>query len=151
MPKNLRSVACLEPADDLTAETVFDAQLGEDFARRVMMRLAEEYRRQGKESAISSGSDAFELKGRRSADSYEKSAKELGLSLAGVKTLVCRMRKRFAAFLRDEVAKTVLDPADIDARDSCIVRGAGRHRRTLREMNSDPRTEFGTIRGRNAL
>jgi hypothetical protein len=55
------------------------------------------------------------LNGNENVGSYEESARKLGLSLAAVKTLVFRMRKRFAAFLRSEVAQTVLDPADIDA------------------------------------
>jgi hypothetical protein len=53
--------------------------------------------------------------GTQDADSYEEAAQELGLSLAGVKTQVCRLRKRFKIFLRHEVAQTVLDPGEIDA------------------------------------
>ena len=79
------------------------------------MRLSEEYRCQRKERAFESLRIHLNLKGGETSGSYERSANELGLSLAAVKTQVHRMRKRFAAFLRDEVAKTVLDPADIDA------------------------------------
>jgi RNA polymerase sigma factor (sigma-70 family) len=106
---------CLERIDDLTAATVFDAHWARILIDRVMMRLSEEYRRQNKASAFERLRVHLNLKGDETTGSYEKSAKELGLSPAAVKTLVCRMRKRFAALLRNEVAKTVLDPADIDA------------------------------------
>jgi RNA polymerase sigma factor (sigma-70 family) len=105
----------LEPTEDLTAETIFDARWANILIDRTMMRLSEEYRRQGKERTFERLRIHLNLKGDKTACSYEQCAKELGLSLAAVKTLVFRMRKRFAAFLRDEVAKTVLDPAEIDA------------------------------------
>lgn len=106
---------CLEPADDLTAETVFDAQWAKVLTEKVTMQLAEEYRRQGKANVFERLRVHLKLAGNETAVSYEKSAQELGLSPAGVKTLVCRMRKRFAALLRTEVARTVLDPSEIDA------------------------------------
>jgi DNA-directed RNA polymerase specialized sigma24 family protein len=104
----------LEAVDYLTAETVFDAQWAKLLLERVIALLAEEYRRQGKASYFEQLRSHLNLGSGEKADSYEKDAKELGLSTAGVKTLVFRMRKRFATFLRNEVAKTVLDPADID-------------------------------------
>jgi DNA-directed RNA polymerase specialized sigma24 family protein len=105
----------LEPADDLTAETVFDAHWAKFLIERVMMRLSEEYRRQGKANLFARLRVYLNLMGSDNADRYEEAAKELGLSLAGVKTLVFRMRKRFATFLRNEVAQTVMDPGDVDA------------------------------------
>jgi DNA-directed RNA polymerase specialized sigma24 family protein len=105
----------LEPVDDLTAQTVFDARWATILLDRVMVRISEEYRRQSKASAFELLRMHLNLKGDETSVSYERSAKQLGLSLAAVKTQVCRMRKRFAAFLRDEVAKTVFDPSDIDA------------------------------------
>jgi RNA polymerase sigma-70 factor (ECF subfamily) len=105
----------LEPTEDLTAETVFDARWANVLIDRVMMRLSEEYRRQGKADAFERLRIHLNLKGDETTCSYEKSAQELGLSPGAVKTLVFRIRKRFGALLRDEVSKTLLDPADIDA------------------------------------
>ena len=105
----------LETTEDLTAETVFDARWANVLIDRVMMRISEEYRRQGKEDAFERLRIHLNFKGDETTCSYEQSAKELGLSLAAVKTLVFRIRKRFAALLRDEVSKTLVDPADIDA------------------------------------
>jgi len=105
----------LETTDDLTAETLFDAQWARLLVERVMMQLSEEYRRQGKATMFERLRVHINLNGSASGDSYQETAKELGLSLAGVKTLVFRMRKRFATLLRNEVAQTVMDPGDIDA------------------------------------
>jgi len=105
----------LEQADDLTAETVFDAQWANVLIERVKVRLAEEYRRRGKADYFERLHVHLNLTGDKTGASYETSAQELGLSLAGVKTLVSRMRKRFAALLRNEVAETVLDPSEIEA------------------------------------
>lgn len=105
----------LEPADDLTPETVFDAHWAKVLIERVLMRLAEEYRRGGKANFFERLRVHLNVVGEKTAASYETSAQELGLSRTAVKTLVCRMRKRFAALLRTEVARTVLDPSEIDA------------------------------------
>jgi len=105
----------VEPADKLTAETIFDANWAKLLIERVITRLSEEYRRQGKGSHFEQLRSHLNLEGGEGTASYERAAKELGMSAAGVKTLIHRMRKRFATFLRNEVAKTVLDPADIDA------------------------------------
>jgi DNA-directed RNA polymerase specialized sigma24 family protein len=113
----------LEPTDNLTAETVFDAQWAKLLVERVITRVSEEYRRQGKASYFEQLRSHLNLGSGKSADSYEKAAKKLGLSAAGLKTVVCRMRKRFATFLRNEVAKAVLDPSDIDAEIHALYEG----------------------------
>jgi hypothetical protein len=51
---------------------------------------------------------------RRPTPSYEELATTLGVSAGGVKTLVHRLRKRYSALLREEVARTVSDPGEID-------------------------------------
>ena len=46
--------------------------------------------------------------------SYEQVADQLQVSIGAVKTLIHRLRKQFAALLREEVARTVSDPLEID-------------------------------------
>ena len=46
--------------------------------------------------------------------SYEQAADQLQVSIVAVKTLIHRMRKQFTTLLREEVARTVSDPAEID-------------------------------------
>ena len=106
---------CLKAADDLTAEKFFDAQWAKFLIERVMMQLSKEYRRQGKEPLFARLRVHLDLVGSGGADRYQEAAKEFGLSVSGVKTLVFRMRRRFATLLRKEVAQTVMDPAEIDA------------------------------------
>ena len=105
----------LEPTDDLTGETVFDAHWAKFLLERVTLRLAEEYRSAGKANVFERLRVYLSIVGGEDAESYEEAAQELGLSVGGVKTQVCRLRKRFAMFLRYEVAQTVLDAGEIDA------------------------------------
>ena len=47
--------------------------------------------------------------------SYEEVAKQLDLSVAAVKTLIHRLRKRNTAIVREEIMRTVSDAADVEA------------------------------------
>ena len=53
--------------------------------------------------------------GSRTSTSYEGAARALGVSAAGVKTLLHRLRRRHGQLVRDEVARTVADPAQVEA------------------------------------
>jgi hypothetical protein len=46
--------------------------------------------------------------------SYDEVASRLQVTTGAVKTHVHRLRKRYAALLREEVGRTVSDPAEID-------------------------------------
>lgn len=46
---------------------------------------------------------------------YEVVADQLKVSVAAVKTLIHRFRKRYTALVREEVIRTVPDSADVDA------------------------------------
>lgn len=54
------------------------------------------------------------LLGEGSDDGYSAPGTRLGLSEGGVKTVVRRMRLRFAALLREELAQSLADPADVE-------------------------------------
>jgi len=41
-------------------------------------------------------------------------ANQLHITIGGAKTLIHRLRKRYTALLREEVGRTVSDPAEID-------------------------------------
>jgi RNA polymerase sigma-70 factor (ECF subfamily) len=49
-----------------------------------------------------------------SETSYEEAAKMLGVGVGTVKTWVYRLRKRYLAMVREEVARTVSDPSEIE-------------------------------------
>jgi hypothetical protein len=50
----------------------------------------------------------------KAAFSYENVANTLRVSLVSVRKLIFRLRKRYASILREEVARTVSDPAEVD-------------------------------------
>ena len=104
----------LEPADEVTAETFFDAHWALLLIERVSIRLKEEYRHRGKSEQFDRLQRYLEIGCEPDAQSYEEAGRALGISGNGAKTLVFRMRQRFAALMRQEVAQTLLDPGDID-------------------------------------
>ena len=105
----------IEPKDNVTAEVFFDAQWAQLLLERAMVRLSEDYRQAGKTGQFDRLRGYLDLTGANLNEGYDEVAAELGLTVAGIKTLVFRMRKRYSALLRDEVAQTLLDPGDIDA------------------------------------
>ena len=103
----------LEPVDRLTPEAVFERQ----WAAAVLSRCLERLRQ---EQAAGAGEGRFErLKAFLSSDGadagYSTLARELGLSEAAARVAVHRLRRRFAAVLREEILETVSDPREVDA------------------------------------
>jgi DNA-directed RNA polymerase specialized sigma24 family protein len=101
--------------DNKKAEALFDAHWARLLLERVMLQVSEYYCQRGKQSVYEQLSVHLRLGTGNPGNSYEESAKALGISVGGVKTLVWRMRKKFATLLRRAVAQTVADPTDIDA------------------------------------
>jgi RNA polymerase sigma-70 factor (ECF subfamily) len=102
----------LEPIDRLTPEAVFERQWAAAVLARCLERLREE-------QSASGGRERFDrlkafLTGDGVSADYAALARELGLSDSTLRVAVHRLRRRFAAVLRDEVARTVADPADVD-------------------------------------
>jgi RNA polymerase sigma factor (sigma-70 family) len=103
-----------EPVEFLTAEKIFDARWAMTVLGETMTRLREEYIAAGKESTFEALESFLDPNSALALPSYEDVAKRLGLSVSGVKTIVHRMRKRYRTTLREEVGRTVSDPANID-------------------------------------
>jgi RNA polymerase sigma factor (sigma-70 family) len=103
----------LEPVEYLTAEKIFDARWALTLLDRAMTLLREEYAAQGKISLFES-LKVFLGSAGDGSPSYEEVAKALGVSLGTVKTLIHRSRKRYSFLLREEIARTVSDPAEIE-------------------------------------
>jgi RNA polymerase sigma factor (sigma-70 family) len=94
----------LEPADYLTAEKIFDARWA-----MTLLNHAE-----GKGSTFEALEIFLRFGDSRPAPSYEELSERLGVSVGGIKTLVHRIRKRYSVLLREEVARTVSHPEEID-------------------------------------
>jgi DNA-directed RNA polymerase specialized sigma24 family protein len=102
----------MEPKHGLTPERIFERQWALELLALVMQRLHADLAASGKEKH-------FELlKPLLAADSnappYAQVAKQLGTSEGAVKVAVHRLRRRYRELLREEVAQTVADPAEID-------------------------------------
>ncbi len=102
----------LDPADEQTPEQVFDRGWAVTQLRQALERMSAE-------SAGGESERRFELlKGYLTGDSqdvrYKDVADELDMSEGAVKVAVHRLRQRFGDVLRDEVARTLNDPADVD-------------------------------------
>jgi RNA polymerase sigma-70 factor (ECF subfamily) len=101
-----------EPADPITPEVVFEREWAASLLQRCLARLRQE-------QSEGSGAGRFDklkpfLTGEGSPSDYAGVAENLGLSESGVRVAVHRLRRRFCAVLREEVARTVADPADVD-------------------------------------
>ena len=101
-----------EPADEDDPERAFARTWAQALMETVMVRLRAEYEEGGK-------SEVFEqlkatLTGDPDARSYLAIAEATGTTEGAVKVAVHRMRKRFGALLRREIAHTLQDPEDIE-------------------------------------
>jgi RNA polymerase sigma-70 factor (ECF subfamily) len=104
----------LEPADILTAEKIFEARWALTLLDHAMTVLREEYLRRGKELVFDTLKGFVGIGESSPEASYEEAAQKLSVGVGTVKTLIHRLRKRYFAVVREEVARTVSDPAEIE-------------------------------------
>src|ERR1700730_12585028 len=103
----------LEPRDDLTPEKLFDRQWALMLLERVLVRVREEQVSAGR-AELSDHLKGF-LTGDSATVRYADVARPLGMTEGAVKVAVHRLRRRFRDTLVQEIADTVVNPADIDA------------------------------------
>ena len=101
----------LAAPEGLTAEKLFDARWAAALVEAAFARLRGELEAEGKGHLFES-LQGF-LLGREEA-SYQQVASALSLSLGALKTAIHRLRGRYRALLREEVARTVASPAEVD-------------------------------------
>jgi RNA polymerase sigma factor (sigma-70 family) len=104
----------LEPRDHLTAEKIFEARWAMTLLTQAVERLRDEYVARGERSRFEMLKVFVGIDEGKSPPPYEEIAKSLGVSVGAAKTLIHRFRKQYAAILRQEVARTVTDPAEIE-------------------------------------
>jgi RNA polymerase sigma factor (sigma-70 family) len=104
----------LEPVEFLTAERMFDARWAMTLLGAAMNQLRQEYATAGKTSAFEALRVFLDPNNSKAPPSYEEVANQLQITTAAVKTLIHRMRRRYSRLLREEVSRTVSDPAEID-------------------------------------
>ena len=110
--ENAEGLYQLEPADERTPEEIYNRRWALTQVDRAIHELRGEMVKMGHP-------DRFEaLKGFLTGESeetpYAEVAESLGLNKGAVRTAVHRMRRRFGALLRRQVAQTLADEKDVD-------------------------------------
>jgi RNA polymerase sigma-70 factor (ECF subfamily) len=108
-----------------TPERLFDIRWAATIVEHALTRLRQECEACGRRRIFDSL--GITLSGERTEVSYEEFSRALGVTPAVVKRLIYQLRRRYRELLRDEVARTVEDEADIDEelRYLCSVLAAG--------------------------
>jgi RNA polymerase sigma-70 factor (ECF subfamily) len=102
-----------EPVDHLTPETLFERQWAAAMLARCLARLRDEQERSGRPGRFEKLKPYLVEGG--APDTYRDLARELGTSEGAARVAVHRLRKRFGAVLREEVAGTLADPSGVDS------------------------------------
>jgi len=101
-----------EPPDIETPDRVFERRWALTLLDRVLGSLAEEHHRAGKGPFFERVRDLL-TEGRADAP-YAEIAVALGTTEGALKVAVHRLRRRYGELLREAIAETVADPADVD-------------------------------------
>ena len=101
-----------EPADELTAERIYDRRWAMMILDSAMTRLREEY-------AAGSKTELFQqlegiLSGEKSEAPYAEIATGLGMTEGAVKVAAHRLRQHYGELVRAEVTQTVSNPAELE-------------------------------------
>jgi RNA polymerase sigma factor (sigma-70 family) len=103
-----------EAVSALNAESAFDARWALTLLTHVMDRIRDDYTSQGKVATFNTLQPFLDPKNSAELPSYDEVARKLQVSIGGAKTLIHRFRKRHGEILREEVSRTVSDPATVD-------------------------------------
>lgn len=102
----------LEPVDEMTADKMFERRWALALLDQVLARLREEHAGADKSALYEALKPT--LTGARESAPYAELAGRLGLSEAAVKVAVHRLRRRYRELLREEIARTVAAPEEVD-------------------------------------
>ena len=101
-----------EPREEMSPERIFERQWVLTLLAQVAARLRASYEAAGN-GPVFEGLQIY-LTGEKGLPPYAETAGQLGLSLDAVKKAVERLRWRYGALLREEIAHTVSGPAEVD-------------------------------------
>jgi RNA polymerase sigma-70 factor (ECF subfamily) len=108
-----------EPAHEMTPERSFLRQWARSLLDLVMDRLAEEAASKGKLRLFEQVRPA--LLGTGQSRPYAEIAATLATTETNIKVAVLRFRNRFRELMRDEIARTVNDPAEIEDEITTLI------------------------------
>jgi RNA polymerase sigma factor (sigma-70 family) len=112
-----------EPCHDFTAERLFERRWASTLLDHVLAGLDGEMLRSNKRALYQRLRPA--LLGHEAAPPYQVIAAELGLTVGAVKMAAHRLRTRYRERLREEIARTVADPSDIDVEIQALLATLG--------------------------
>jgi RNA polymerase sigma-70 factor (ECF subfamily) len=101
----------LEPADQLTADKLFDRRWALTLLDQVVGRLHDEQSAAGKLKQFEQLKECITSAGRGTP--YADLAAQLGTSEGAIKVAVHRLRQRYRELLEEEIANTVASPGEI--------------------------------------
>ena len=99
-------------SESWSPERIFDVRWAATVVERALRHLGDECEKRGRRRVFDVLSVC--LTAEREDACYAKFSKTLGLSEAALKSLVHRLRERYRALLREEVARTVEKPSEIE-------------------------------------
>lgn len=102
----------LEPIEPGSPEKLFDRRWAATLVDGVLTRVREEYRARGKADLLAQLEPG--LTQEAPLGRYAEWAATLGLSDGAVRVALHRLRRRFGELLREEIAQTVANPAEVD-------------------------------------
>jgi RNA polymerase sigma-70 factor (ECF subfamily) len=97
----------------LTPDEIFDQQWARSIMKAAIRRLEAEYLQRGKQALFEQLKDL--QPGEHGAQSYAQIAAALGLTEQAIKNARHAFNRRYAELIREEIAQTVLEPADVEA------------------------------------
>ena len=103
---------CLEPADELSPERIFERRWAQTILDQAIARLEAEFVAAGK-TEIYDVLKTFQP-GEQNPLSYAETAARLGVSEGAVKSMIHRLRQRHRELVREEIAHTVSTVAEVD-------------------------------------
>jgi RNA polymerase sigma factor (sigma-70 family) len=109
-----------EPVHEITAERLFERRWTMVLLDHVLARLESEATRGGKPELFSQLRPLLE--GHDLSQSYQQIGEALQMSESSVKVAAHRLRSRYRQLLREEVGRTVADPAEIEEEIADLLR-----------------------------
>ncbi len=102
----------IQPADALSPEKIYDREWALALLERVIGRLGDECAGAGHTKLFGQLEPFLTLD--KTTVPYARAAAELGMAEGTVRVAVHRLRRRYRALLRDEVARTLSDPGQVE-------------------------------------
>lgn len=112
-----------EPESGETPESLFERAWALALLERVLAHLGTEYRDTGRGELFEALEG--ELTGRSDGGTLREIGAQLGMRESAIKVAAHRLRRRYRQRLRDEVAQTVEDPAEVDGELQALFRALG--------------------------